>query len=43
MIPCKVWNPTTPLESALTPAQMEELPKEASQLCVAIGAAASVL
>lgn len=40
MVPCKGWNPTTCYHMALPPQQMAELEQSASQLAIALGAAA---
>jgi type IV pilus assembly protein PilM len=41
MVPCKSWNPVTPLQVALRPELVGEVEHVAPQLTVAIGAAAS--
>jgi len=42
MVSCKAWNPLSHLQLALPPNQMTEVDQVATQLTVAIGAAASV-
>jgi type IV pilus assembly protein PilM len=39
MVPCKTWNPTSFLQTALPPQQIGELEQVAPQLAVAVGAA----
>jgi Tfp pilus assembly PilM family ATPase len=41
MVPCRVWNPTRSLEMALPPEKLGEVEQVASQLTVAVGAAAA--
>lgn len=43
VVPCKSWNPTTFLSMSLPPKQMGEIEMVASQLTVAVGAAASAM
>ena len=43
MVPCRVWNPLSPVQAELPAEQTEELNAFAPQLAVALGAAISVL